>query len=64
MNDDDFSNILFEKKQDEIMSIEQMREVYLFYTKLKTKMKYILNIILNVVAHMVKEFFYRGIQCH
>lgn len=36
-NDDDISNILFEKKQDEIMSCEQMREAYLFYTNLNNK---------------------------
>ena len=36
-NDDDISNILFEKKQDEIMSCEQMREAYLFYTNLNDK---------------------------
>jgi hypothetical protein len=29
-NDDDFSNILFEKKYDEIMSNERMKEAYLF----------------------------------
>lgn len=34
---DDFSNILFEKKYHEIMSNEQMREAYLFYTKLNNK---------------------------
>jgi len=33
-NDDDVSNILFEEKYDEPMSIHQMREAYLFYTKL------------------------------
>ena len=33
-NDDDISNILFEEKFDEIMSHEQMREAYLFYTNL------------------------------
>jgi hypothetical protein len=36
-NDDDISNTLFEEKYDEIMSHEQMREVYLFYTELKDK---------------------------
>jgi hypothetical protein len=30
-NEDEFSNILFEEKYDEIMSHEQMREAYLFY---------------------------------
>ena len=33
-NDDDISNILFEEKYDEIMSYNQMRETYLFYTEL------------------------------
>ena len=36
-NDNDFSNILFEEKYNEIMSIEQMREAYLFYTELNNK---------------------------
>jgi hypothetical protein len=36
-NDDDFSNILFEKKYDAIMSNEQMREAYLFYNELNNK---------------------------
>jgi hypothetical protein len=36
-NDDDFANILFEEKYDEIMSHEQMREAYLFYTVLNNK---------------------------
>ena len=36
-NDDDFSNTLFEEKYDEIMSHEQMREAYLFYTELNDK---------------------------
>ena len=34
-NDEDFSNILFEEKYDEIMSHEQMREAYLFYNEFK-----------------------------
>jgi len=33
-NDDDFANILFEEKYDEIMSGEQMMETYLFYKEL------------------------------
>ena len=36
-NDDDFANILFEEKYDKIMTLEQMREIYLFYTKLNNK---------------------------
>jgi hypothetical protein len=36
-NDDDMSNILFEEKQDEIMSYTQMREAYLFYNNLNDK---------------------------
>jgi len=38
-NDDDCSNILFEAKNDEIMSNEQMREGFLFYTQLVDKNK-------------------------
>ena len=37
MNDDDFSNILFEKTCDEIMSDEEKKKVYLFYTELSNK---------------------------
>jgi hypothetical protein len=36
-NDDDFSNILFEEKYDELMSHAQMKEAYLFYTELNDK---------------------------
>lgn len=36
-NEDDFSNILFEEKYDEIMTYHQMREAYLFYTNLDDK---------------------------
>ena len=36
-NDDKFANILFEVKYLEIMSHEQLREAYLFYTKLNNK---------------------------
>lgn len=36
-NYDDFANILFEEKYDEIMSHEKMREAYLFYTELNNK---------------------------
>ena len=36
-NDNDFSNILFEEKYDEVMSYQQMREAYLFYTNLNDK---------------------------
>jgi hypothetical protein len=36
-NDDDLSNTLFEEKYVEIMSHEQMREAYLFYTALNDK---------------------------
>ena len=38
-NDDDLSNILFEEKYDEVMSNNQMREAYLFYTNLDDKNK-------------------------
>ena len=36
-NDEDFSNILFEKIYKEIMSDEEKREAYLFYSKLNNK---------------------------
>ena len=36
-NDDDFANILFEEKYDEIMKYEQLREAYLFYIKFNNK---------------------------
>ena len=35
--DDDISNMLFEEKYDEIMSHEQIREAFLFYTNLNDK---------------------------
>ena len=36
-NDNDVSNILFEEKYDEVMSYQQMREAYIFYTELNNK---------------------------
>jgi hypothetical protein len=36
-NDDDFENILFEKTYNEIMSYEEKKKVYLFYTELNNK---------------------------
>ena len=36
-NDDDISYTLFEQKYDAIMSVEQMKEAYLFYTELQDK---------------------------
>ena len=44
-NDDDFANILFEKIYTEIMSDEEKKETYLFYSDLNNKMKSVLNII-------------------
>jgi hypothetical protein len=35
--DDGFANILFEKTYNEIMSDEEKKEAYLFYTKLNNK---------------------------
>jgi hypothetical protein len=36
-NDHDFANILFEKTYNEIMSDEEKKKVYLFYTELNNK---------------------------
>jgi len=36
-NDDDFANILFEKTYNEIMSDEEKKKAYLFYTELNNK---------------------------
>jgi len=36
-NDDDFQNILFEKKYNEIMSNEEKKEAFLFYKDLHNK---------------------------
>ena len=36
-DDDDFANILFEKTYKEIMSDEEKKEAYLFYTELNNK---------------------------
>ena len=38
-NDDDLSNTLFEQTYNEIMTDEQKKEAYLFYTKLNNKNK-------------------------
>ena len=37
LNDDDFANILFEKTYNEIMSDEERKRAYLFYTELNNK---------------------------
>jgi hypothetical protein len=37
MYNDDFSNILFEKTYNEIMSDEEKKKVYLFYTNFSNK---------------------------
>ena len=36
-NDDEFANILFEKTYNEIMSDEEKKKAYLFYTELNNK---------------------------
>ena len=36
-NDDDVANILFEEKYDEIISDEEKKKAYLFYTELNNK---------------------------
>ena len=36
-NDHDLSNTLFEEKYEEIMTHQQMKEAYLFYTELNDK---------------------------
>jgi len=36
-NDDDFANILFEKTYNKIMSDEEKKKAYLFYTELNNK---------------------------
>ena len=36
-NEDDLSHTLFEEKYEEIMSHQQMKEAYLFYTELNNK---------------------------
>jgi hypothetical protein len=36
-DNDDYANTLFEEKYEEIMSHQQMKEAYLFYTELKDK---------------------------
>jgi len=38
-NDDDFANILFEKTYNEIMSDDEKKKAYLFYTKLDNKVE-------------------------
>jgi hypothetical protein len=37
LDDDDISYTLFEQKYDVLMSVEQMKEAYLFYTELHDK---------------------------
>ena len=38
-NDNEVSNILFEKKYDDVMSYPQIKEAYLFYTELNKNNK-------------------------
>jgi hypothetical protein len=43
-DNDEFSDSLLEKKHDEVMTQEQMREAYLFYTELEDKSDIFLKI--------------------
>jgi hypothetical protein len=36
-NNNDYPNIIFEKKYNQVMNVEQMKEVYVFYNKLNNK---------------------------
>jgi hypothetical protein len=36
-NNNDYPNIIFEKKYNQVMNVEQMKEVYAFYNKLNNK---------------------------
>jgi len=57
-NDDEFTNILYEKIYNEIISDDEKKKEYLFYTELNNKNEiYFFNIILNVVAHVLKIVF-------
>jgi hypothetical protein len=58
-NDDDMSNILFEEKQDEIMSYTQMREAYLFYNNLNDKN----NIFFKIYTESTSTLSYNKDNC-
>jgi hypothetical protein len=48
-NDDDFAHTLFEEKYNEIISVHQLREAYLFYNELNDKN----NIFFNVYTECI-----------
>ena len=53
-NDDDVSNILFEAKYDEVMSYNQLKEAYLFYTNLNDKN----NIFFKIYTECISTLSY------
>jgi len=56
-NDDELTNILFEKKYDEVMSDEQKKEAYLFYTELNKKNKIHFQYYIECINRDGKEVF-------
>ena len=58
-NDDDMSNILFEEKQDEIMSYTQMREAYLFFNGVNDKN----NIFFKIYTESTSTLSYNKDNC-
>jgi hypothetical protein len=57
-NCNDFANILFEKKYNEIMSDEQKKEAYLFYTGLNNKNKIYFQYYTESTSTYDKGFFF------
>ena len=49
-NEDDFANILFEKTYNEIMSDEEKKKAYLFYTNLHDKNKIFFKIYTGCIS--------------
>jgi len=58
-NDDDISNVLFEEKHDEVMTHNQLREAYLFYTNLNDKN----NIFFKIHTECSSTLSYNGDNC-
>lgn len=58
-NDDDFSNILFEKTYNNIMSDEEKKKAYLFYNELNNKNEIHFQYYTECTSTFDKGFFLR-----
>jgi hypothetical protein len=58
-NDDDFQNIVYEKTYNQIMSNEEKRKAYLFYTELNNKNELRFQYYTECSSTYEEGFFFR-----